>query len=210
MLKRAGFASMPQADPPQREARPNGGNGEDREPSLLIWYGDEPRAPPKYLVENTLPEEGIAIICGQFTLGKTFVAADLAAAVMTGGSFAGEPTMRKGAVLWFAAEGKKEIERRVAASVENKFGASGRQPFARQAEGVPLLTEPDALAKLKAHAQEAAKCARERFNLPLALIVIDTVSAAAGFSRKQRVRNARGHDHPAGAIARDGHFGGAD
>jgi len=45
-----------------------------------------------------------------------------------------------------------------------------------------LLTDPDAVEKLKAHAQEAAKHAEEKFGLPLALIVIDTVSAAAGFT----------------------------
>ncbi len=153
----------------------------ERARPLLIWYGDKPPPPPKYLVSNTLPEDGVAIIGGQFGLGKTFIGADLSAAVMTGGSFAGEPVMRKGAVLWFAAEGENEIERRVRAAVEKKFGGKGAQPFARQAGGVPLLTEPDALEKLMAHAQEAAKRAREKFGLPLALIPIDTVSAAAGF-----------------------------
>jgi hypothetical protein len=153
----------------------------DRAP-LLIWYGEDPPAPPKYLVSNMLPEDGVAVIGGQFLLGKTFVGADLSAAVMTGGEFAGEPVMRKGAILWFAAEGEKEIEGRVRAAVENKFGGSGPQPFARQAGGVPLLTDPDALEKLKAHTQEAAKYAREKFDLPLALVVIDTVSAAAAFT----------------------------
>ena len=158
-----------------------GENAADRAP-LLIWYGEDPPPPPKYLVSNMLPEDGVALIGGQFLLGKTFVGADLSAAVMTAGVFAGEPVMRKGAILWFAAEGEKEIEGRVRAAVENKFGGSGPQPFARQAGGVPLLTDPDALEKLKAHAQEAAKYAREKFGLPLALIVIDTVSAAAGFT----------------------------
>ena len=153
----------------------------DRVP-LLIWYGEDPPPPPKYLVNNMLPEDGVALIGGQYLLGKTFVGADLSAAVMTGDKFTGEPVMRKGAVLWLAAEGEKEIEGRVRASVENKFGGKGPQPFARQAGGVPLLTDQDALEKLIAHAREAAKHAGEKFGLPLALIVIDTVSAAAGFT----------------------------
>jgi hypothetical protein len=159
-----------------------GENGAADRAPLLIWYGEDPPPPPKYLVSNMLPEDGVALIGGQFLLGKTFVGADLSAAVMTCGVFAGGPVMRKGAILWFAAEGEKEIEGRVRASVENKFGGSGPQPFARQAGSVPFLTDPDALEKLKAHAQESAKYAREKFGLPLALIVIDTVSAAAGFT----------------------------
>jgi hypothetical protein len=150
--------------------------------TLLIWYGEDPPPPPKYLVSNMLPEDGLALIGGQYLLGKTFVGADLSAALMTGAMFAGELVMRKGAVLWFAAEGEREIEGRVRAAVESKFGGSGPQPFARQAAGVPMLTDPDALEKLKAHAEEAAKHAQEKFGLPLALIVIDTISAAAGFT----------------------------
>jgi hypothetical protein len=127
---------------------------------LLIWYGDEPPTSPKCLVENTLPESGLAIVGGQYMLGKTFIGADLAGAVMNGGAFIDEPVLRKGAVLWFAAEGENEIEGRVRAAAEKKFGGKGPQPFARQAGNVPLLTTPDALEKLKAYAQEAAKRAR--------------------------------------------------
>ena len=149
--------------------------------SLLIWYGDEPPPPPPYLVRNTLPETGLAMIAGQTTLGKTFIGADLAGAVMTKGNFAGEPVLRRGGVLWFAAEGETAIEGRVRAAVENKFGGSGPQPFARQAGGVPLLTDPDALEKLLAHAREAERHMKANFDLPLAFIAVDTVSAAASF-----------------------------
>jgi hypothetical protein len=196
--KRAGFPALAETfgtdtakkvvhwlDYKERDQRGSPGIREESAPdqaSLLIWYGEDPPPPSKYLVSNMLPETGVAIIGGQFALGKTFIGADLSAAVMTRGSFAGESVMRQGAVLWLAAEGEREIEGRVRAAVENKFGGSGPQPFARQAGGVPLLTDPDALEKLKAHAQEAAKHAGEKFGLPLALIVIDTVSAAAGFT----------------------------
>jgi hypothetical protein len=186
--KRAGFPSLVETFGPDTAKKAadwldyNGGGGGDAPATLLLWYGEDPPPPPKYLVSNMLPEDGVALIGGQYLLGKTFLGADLSAAVMTGGEFAGEPVMRKGAILWFAAEGEKEIEGRVRAAVENKFGGSGPQPFARQAGGVPLLTDQDALEKLKAHAQEAAKHSMEKFGLPLALIVIDTVSAAAGFT----------------------------
>jgi AAA domain len=51
---------------------------------LLVWYGETPPPPPKYLVSNTLPEDGVVILGGQYMLGKTFLGADLSAAVMTG------------------------------------------------------------------------------------------------------------------------------
>ena len=65
-------------------------------------------------------------------------------------------------------------------------------PFA-WAEACPRLTADDALAKLRAIVSEAARGMRERFGLPLALIVIDTLMPAAGFkdandtSENQRV-----------------------
>ena len=164
-------------------------------PSLLIWYGELPPPPPPSLIRDTLPETGVAIIGGQFGVGKTFVGAALVASVMTGSAFAGTDVIRSGAVLWLAAEGENEIEGRVRAATEHLIGSAGRQPFARQAGGVPLLTEADALARLKAHVREAEAYAREKFGLPLVLVVVDTLSAAAGFddennaSETQKVMN---------------------
>ena len=108
----------------------------------LIWYGDKPPTPPSYLVDETLPEMGLATVGGQYGAAKTFVAADLASAVMVGGDFTGKPVHRKGGVLWLAAEGENEIEMRIqAAIVARGVSATDRQPFARQASGVPSLTE---------------------------------------------------------------------
>ena len=162
----------------------------------MIWYGDEPPTPPSYLVDDTLPEIGLATVGGQYGAAKTFVAADLASAVMVGGDFAGKPVRRKGGVLWLAAEGENEIETRIQAAVVAKGALDGdRQPFARQAAGVPPLTDKNALERLKALAKQAADRLRQDFNCELALIVIDTLSAAAGFddensaSETQKVMN---------------------
>lgn len=142
----------------------------------------EPPTPPKYLADETLPETGLAILGGQFGAAKTFVGADLAAAVIVGGEFAGKPVTREGGVLWLAAEGENEIEMRVHASIAARNGDPDiKRPFARQASGVPCLTDKDALPRLKALAAEAAAYMREIFGCELVLIAIDTMSAAAGF-----------------------------
>lgn len=106
--------------PPERASEgADNGEGAAAKAPLLVWYGAEPPPPLPYLVEKTLPEIGVAIIAGQWSAGKTFVGADLARAVMTGGGFVGRKVERRGGVLWFAAEGEDEIEGRVRAAVEN-------------------------------------------------------------------------------------------
>ena len=127
------------------EPSPNGGKAA---PSLLIWYGADPPPPPKYLVSNMLPETGGAhrrrVLARQdLRRRRPLRRRD------DGRRVAGEPVMRSGAILRFVAEGEKEIEGRVRAAVENKFGGSGPEPFARQAGGVPLLTDPHALENSK-------------------------------------------------------------
>ena len=149
----------------------------------LIWYGDRPATPPNYLVDETLPEIGVATVGGQYGAAKTFVAADLAAAIIIGGGdFAGKPTRRKGGVLWLAAEGEMEIEMRVHAAIAARGGAAEeRHPFARQAGAVPCLGQGDAFERLNALAAQAVEHLRTDFQCELALIVIDTLAAAAGF-----------------------------
>ena len=166
-------------------------------PKLLVWYGDEPPRPPRYLADERLPETGLAILGGQFGAAKTFVGADLSAGVIVGGEFAGKSINRSGGVLWLAAEGENEIETRVRAAIAARGGdPDARHPFARQAEGVPCLTDKDALDRLKAMARQAAAHMRSVFECELVSIVVDTLSSAAGFddensaSETQRVMNA--------------------
>ena len=138
--------------------QPRAARKSKRKPDVLIWYGDTPPTPPNYLVDETLPETGVAILGGQFGSAKTFVGGDLAASVMVGGEFAGKPVMRTGGVLWLAGEGENEIETRVHAAIAAHGGdATQRHPFARQADPVPCLTDNDAPERLKALAGQAAQ-----------------------------------------------------
>jgi AAA domain len=170
----------------------------------LLWYGNTPPTPPPYLVDETLPETGLAILGGQFGAAKTFVGADLAAAVIVGGEVAGKPINRRGGVLWLAAEGENEIETRVRAAIIARGGdPNGKHPFARQADGVPCLTDKDALERLRHLAMEAATHMREAFDCDMALIVIDTLSAAAGFDDENSASETQKVMSTVAALARE-------
>ena len=165
-------------------------------PIELFWHGDrqdqEARA---WLIDKLLPETGAGLMSGQWGTAKTFVAVDISASVMTATPFAGRPVSRRGGVLFVAAEGASEIPIRLDGVVEQKLrpaslaaGSTGnsldsnldRLPFA-WIEECPPLKDDDAFERLVAAALQAAINIKEQFDLPLVLIVIDTLNAAANF-----------------------------
>jgi hypothetical protein len=188
----------------------------------LIWHGQDDRlAAPRWLVDETVPERGKGLLSGQWGTGKTFVALDLAAAVMTGGSFARRQVLRRGGVLFIAAEGAYEIPIRLRGLTGSKLRERadpvldrGHLPFA-WAEACPPLASGDAIPILLSTALSAADRMETIHDLPLALIIIDTLAASAGFTDEnnaaegQRIMNRLGElSHGTGAfvLAVD-HFG---
>ena len=73
-----------------------------------------------YLVDKLLPENGVGLISGQWRTYKTFVALDLAAAVITGTPFAGFEVVRQGAALFIALEGQGEVNIRLQAALAHR------------------------------------------------------------------------------------------
>jgi hypothetical protein len=109
----------------------------------LIWHGEtDSTTARKELVQDLLPETGVALISGQWGTYKTFVADDLSAAVMTATTFANRQVMRKGGVLFLACEGQSEVDIRLTAAFR-KHGGEGNAPFA-WANGCPRLLDPNA------------------------------------------------------------------
>ena len=147
-----------------------------------IWHGEiEPLDTRKYLVEGLLPETGTALISGQWGTYKTFVADDLAASVMTGSPFINSPVLRKGGVLWFAAEGQNEVPIRITAAWKAK-GGTGRAPFAWERK-CPRLLDANASKILAAMVKQAAEKMMQDFGLPVVLVIIDTAGKAAGLRK---------------------------
>jgi AAA domain len=148
----------------------------------LRWHGeDDANIKREWLVKQMLPKTGVGLISGQWGTAKTFIALDLAASVMMGTKFAGRPVKRRGGVLFLAAEGSSEIPIRLCGLVEAKFpGQKDRLPFA-WGEGCPTLMQAGAIEQLVQIAKQAADHMQSEFGVELVLIIIDTMSAAAGF-----------------------------
>jgi hypothetical protein len=150
----------------------------------LTWDGDaEGETKPPELIEGMLPEVGVALLSGQWGMFKTFTAIDLGYAVMSGTSFAGRSVSRKGGVLFIAAEGARYVRSRLQGVKQAKAPDGVRikpAPFA-WIKSCPALNSHEALVTLVTIAKAVAHTLEKSFDLPLALIVIDTLSAAAMF-----------------------------
>lgn len=72
--------------------------------SSFTRFVDDKFEQASYLIKDILPLRGVALLAGQYSSGKTFVALDIALSLICGEQFLGCRT-KQGAVLWFAAEG---------------------------------------------------------------------------------------------------------
>jgi hypothetical protein len=157
---------------------------EPDDPNLppLYAHGDpDPRPIKGWLIKKLMATVGHGLISGQWGTGKTFVSFELAAALMTGQPFVGHTVKRQCGVLFIAAEGADEVRLRLGAVVREKCGNMTRAPF-RWYETAPVLLQKDATEKLIAMARQAEKSLQAEFELPLGLIIVDTLTASAGYS----------------------------
>lgn len=158
----------------------------------IHWHGQQVKLDQRWLVKKCLPETGVAMLSGQWGIYKTFVALDLAGSVMTGEPFAGRKVARKGGVMYVAAEAASSLPIRLAALSEQRFDGE-RLPFAWIDSSPPLRTE--GAKTLIEKARSVADKLKANFQLPLVLIIIDTLIAAANFENEndagqgQRVMN---------------------
>jgi AAA domain len=155
---------------------------------VVSWHGSADLSSSRpWLVYETIPEVGVGLLAGQWGTCKTFVALDLACAVMSGNTtIFGSDVDRRGGVLLYAAEGENEVAVRLQAAIENRCPEfKERAPFVWLMPGKMTLnlSDPDSVAKFIAHAQQIDVEMRRRFDIPLALILVDTVVATAGFKR---------------------------
>src|SRR5262249_21799653 len=148
----------------------------------MFCHGDsDPRPLKSWAIKGLMSTVGHGLLSGQWGTGKTFLALELASSVMTGQPFVGHMIKRQCGVLFLAAEGADEVRIRLEALVLEKCGDMPRAPF-RWYETVQTLLQPGAADKLIAMGRQAHASLQAEFGLPLGLIIIDTVAAAAGYN----------------------------
>jgi hypothetical protein len=146
------------------------------------FHGNEDPPPTPWLIKNILPETGAALIAGQWGTYKTTVALDIAVSVMTSKPFVDRfAVKRKGGVAYFAVEGFGGLASRLTAIARTR-DSTAALPFAYRRD-CPALTAANALDLLTAMTKSAADEIQDKFNLPTALVLIDTVVSAAGYSK---------------------------
>jgi hypothetical protein len=158
-------------------------NKQGRTPSGGRWqfHDDKPSPPTPWLIKNLLPETGAGLVSGQWGTFKTTMALDLSVSVMAGPPFAGRfKVKRRGGVAYFAVEGSGGLKSRLDAIAKER-GVSGVLPFTWRAD-CPPLTAAHALAQLTRMTEEVGQELKRRFGVPLVLIYIDTMIAAAGYT----------------------------
>jgi hypothetical protein len=149
-------------------------------PAAAAWkyYTGEPSAPLRWLIKSILAEAGTALISGQWGTFKTTIALEIAVSVMTTLPFAGRYRVkRRGAVLFIALEGAGALAARLEA-IAKHHGVEGPLPFAWR-DDCPALTDDEAVEVLCALVDQAKADIEKSFDLPIVLIVIDTVITAA-------------------------------
>ncbi len=152
----------------------------------VLWVEDQPlQSGVSWLVDETIPEGGIGFLVAKPSMGKTFLAVELALCVGYGAPFFRRAIPNRGGVHIIAAEGGYSIPQRIRAAVDNKF-AKLELPGGVNAERIPIsfekgapdLLTPKGLKAFIAQMRAASVAMAERYGVPLRLVIIDTFGQA--------------------------------
>lgn len=155
-----------------------------RKPAALEFRAHRDRnvPTPRYLVKNLIPETGTGLLSGQASTYKSFIALKLAGAVATAKPFIMDhATKRQGAVLIFASEGAGDLPLRLEALSHGEHDGA-KLPIYFVEHSIALLDELS-LQDVIVTASAVHDTAMKDFELPLSLIVFDTLIGAAGFAK---------------------------
>lgn len=161
---------------PGVEVEPDIGQGRQIPNELfpVEWYDQiDAQLEANWLVEELIPAQGLCLVYGHPGCGKSFFALDLAMHVANGGQWR-DRDVEQGLVIYIGAEGQRGLRQRIAAF--RKHHGIQELPFALIPVEVNLLSTDGDLAKVISTIQHLA----QRYELPIAMIVIDTLARTFG------------------------------
>lgn len=126
--------------------------------------------PPTYLIENVLPDDGLAIMYGDPGAGKSFIALDAGLRLSNGMDWHGIEAKPTG-VLYIAGEAQKGVANRIKGWRRHHGLQDVHAPFILLPVAVQLL-DPDHRAKLIRSIDAAIAMA----GFHIGLVIVDTVS----------------------------------
>ncbi len=137
--------------------------------------GTRPLLPPRWRIRDTVEEGGLVFIGGQSAAGKSFVVMELSRCLATGEDFFGRKIEQTCGVVLFAPEGQATIDARLAA-MKRHHRIAHDLPFAYLGE-LPNIETPEGRAVAVGLLNRIKDTFRERFNVALGVVFMDTLAA---------------------------------
>jgi hypothetical protein len=154
--------------------------------SIFSFLGEKPALPPRQLIKNLLPAEGIAVTGGQSGAGKTFIEIHKAVCLARELPFFGHKIVERVGTAFIAAEGRSLIPNRFAAALTAKE-ITEKLPIA-WINQLPDFSSTDGVRLFVRQLKALDERFRGEFGARLGQITIDTV--AASFSMRDEDDNA--------------------
>jgi len=138
------------------------------------WFDEiDAQLEANWLVEELIPSQGLCLVYGHPGCGKSFFALDMAMHIAQGAPWR-ERDVVQGLVIYVGAEGQRGLRQRVSAF--KKHHDIKELPFGLIPVEVNLLSEQGDLSRVVATIESVTA----RYGLPVAMIVIDTLSRTFG------------------------------
>lgn len=166
---------------PTRDVAPSHAEEKPGEP-LFHMAGTRPYGLREWRVASMLPKSGVAILSGQWGVGKTFVGLDLAVCLAMGRPFMGKHETMQCGVLWLAAEGEIEIPDRLDAACAAHGVLAEELAFA-WSDRFPLVLDRGAEQIWVNLIVAAARSILER-GAELGVVFLDTLGLGAGWTNE--------------------------
>lgn len=128
--------------------------------------------PARDFVEDLLESDSVVVVYGPPGAGKTFFVLDLLLHVAWGRKWFGRD-IEQGPALLYALEGRRGVERRIAAFRQHYWLKGKELPFRFSSDPVDLTNDDSVDALIKSIRRQARE-----FGAPIKIVAIDTLAAA--------------------------------